>query len=173
MARPESEPKTPLAARIREVRRLLGIEDRGQFAKALGVSKTMLAQYERGESEPTASKLGRYREVHGVSLEWLLTGEGPVFADATKAPNAPVRVDPDLIERLYKLAQRVHADASIKPPAHMLAVEATALYNQLLARVTSLDDTAIVEAVIPVLEDELRARLAQAEAEPGTGKQSA
>lgn len=74
LARPEVEPKTPMAARLREFRRGIGDPDRDEFAKAIGVSKTTLASYERGESEPTASVLLAYREKFGADLIWLVGG---------------------------------------------------------------------------------------------------
>jgi transcriptional regulator with XRE-family HTH domain len=79
MARREHEPKTPVAARLREIRRALGDLDRADVAEALGVSKSTLAYYERGESEPTVSVLIAYRRHYGVNVDWVLTGQGAVF----------------------------------------------------------------------------------------------
>lgn len=76
MARPEVEPRTPLGARLREVRRQHGDPDRGEFAKILGVSKESLASYERGDNIPDAAVAGRYRDL-GVDLNWLLTDKEP------------------------------------------------------------------------------------------------
>lgn len=76
MARPEKEPKTELAKRLREVRRSLGDPERSEIAKTLGVSVSTLAFYERGESEPTASVLAIYRSAYDIDLDWLLTGNG-------------------------------------------------------------------------------------------------
>lgn len=44
------------------------------------MSKSALASYERGESEPTASVLNAYCNEYGVDLVWLLTGEGSTKA---------------------------------------------------------------------------------------------
>ncbi|WP_234889908.1 S24 family peptidase [Agrobacterium vitis] len=76
LARPEVDPKTPMAARLREFRRAIGDPDREEFARSIGVSKTTLASYERGESEPTASVLFAYRKKHGADVLWLVGGEG-------------------------------------------------------------------------------------------------
>lgn len=79
MARRELEPKTPIAARLREIRRVLGDIDRFVMADRLGVSKSTLSYYERGESEPTASVLAAYRMHYGVNVDWVLTGQGAMF----------------------------------------------------------------------------------------------
>ncbi|OJJ09114.1 hypothetical protein BKI51_21800 [Alphaproteobacteria bacterium AO1-B] len=76
MARPEKEPKTELAVRLRKVRQALGDPDRGALVEALGVSVGAIARYERGEAEPTASVLAAYRTHYGIDLDWLITGEG-------------------------------------------------------------------------------------------------
>lgn len=82
MARPESKPKTLLAARLREIRRFWGDIDREELAKELGVSKSTIAAYERGDSEPTASILALYQVKFGISLEWLITGNGVMLSGA-------------------------------------------------------------------------------------------
>ena len=76
VARPESEPKTALAARLRDLRREAGDLEREALAEKIGVSKSTLASYERGESEPTASPLAGYRREFNVNLNWLVCGEG-------------------------------------------------------------------------------------------------
>lgn len=76
MARPETEPKTALAERLRAIRRHNGDLDRDLFADRVGVSKNTLAYYERGERTPDAAVLERYREAWNVDLNWLITGEG-------------------------------------------------------------------------------------------------
>ncbi|MCF1454744.1 helix-turn-helix domain-containing protein [Agrobacterium vitis] len=79
LAKSESEPKTDLGARIRDVRRKLGDPDRSEFADSLGISKNTLAYYERGERTPDASTLAVYHERFGVNLNWLTTGKGETF----------------------------------------------------------------------------------------------
>lgn len=76
LARPESEPATPLASRLRSVRRDIGDPDRTDFAERVGISKNTLAFYERGERTPDASTLAIYRDRLGIDLNWLVTGAG-------------------------------------------------------------------------------------------------
>lgn len=79
MARPEVEPKTELGKRLREVRLALGDPLRDDAARKLGVSKSSIANYERGERVPDASVLETYRRKYGVDINWLLTGDGKMF----------------------------------------------------------------------------------------------
>lgn len=94
LARPEVEPKTPLAARLREFRRAIGDPERDEFARAVGVSKTTLASYERGESEPTASVLFEYQKTYGANVLWLLSGEGQMTGAIAQVPKA---IDRDFV----------------------------------------------------------------------------
>ncbi len=82
MARPEIPSKTPLGVRLRELRRRLGDPERDVFAAQLGVSKTTLGNYEKGESEPTASVLDAYRHNFGANVLWIITGEGDMFSES-------------------------------------------------------------------------------------------
>ncbi len=82
MARPEAKPKTPLAERLRDIRRRLGDPERDIFAEQLGVSKNTLASYERGDTEPTASVLDAYRQNFGASVLWLVSGQGEMFTES-------------------------------------------------------------------------------------------
>lgn len=92
LARPETH-KTPLARRLRDVRRALGDLPRDAFAQSLGISEKTLGNYERGDNEPDASVLLAYKQTFGVDISWVLTGEGPMFSEsATPVPGA------DLVE---------------------------------------------------------------------------
>lgn len=82
MARPEIPSKTALGTRLRELRRKLGDPERDVFAAQLGVSKTTLGNYEKGDSEPTASVLDSYRHNFGANVLWILTGEGHMFSES-------------------------------------------------------------------------------------------
>jgi phage repressor protein C with HTH and peptisase S24 domain len=107
LARPEIEPKTPLGLRLREVRAHLKIEDRDVFAAQIGLSKSGLAHYERGERLPDASVLQAYREVFGVNTNWLLTGNGDMFSEEN------LSVSPAIAQRDFVMMPQydVHASA--------------------------------------------------------------
>lgn len=173
MGRKASEPKTDLGRRLRELRAELGANDLIAFADSIGIGKSALAYYERGERVPDASVLLAYREKVGVNLHWLLTGVGEMF-DAISTPKTKhVPVSTDLMEKLARLAEQVHKDAGIKLPAAKLTSEAADLYNQLQAEVADLTDIEEIEANLPRLKLTLKRRLEQAKSNPGSGKQEA
>lgn len=171
MARPEVDPKTPLGRRLRDVRSRLGFEDREAFASELGISKAALAYYERGERVPDATALTNYRAKFGVSLSWLIAAEGEMFDDLSKAPAPSTGVDVDLLERLHDTVHAVFVECKQTPPPRVVTAEAGELYNQLLGMVADIRDKAVVTALIPVLRQRFKEKVANAE--PGTGKREA
>lgn len=171
MARPENEPETPLARRLRDVRRHFGVENREAFAGTVGVSKDALAMYERGKNVPTATVLAAYRERYGVSMDWLITGAGEMFADPSKARTT--RIDAELMERLHDRVASIFHELGQKPPARRIAREATNLYNELAKAVPDLTDTEMIDVTLPRLALDFKRRISEAVAEPGTGKRSA
>lgn len=173
LARPEVAPKTPVASRLREARKRLGETDRDEWARAIGVGKSTLASYERGESEPTASVLSAYRENFGISVLWIVTGEGEMLENPANAPKKPILFEASIMKKLGRIVVRLHRDAKIRLLPEDVPVEAAELYNELHQRVTDITDTNEVQAVFPQLEVLLKKRLAAAAVEPGTGKRSA
>jgi len=103
LSRPEHEPKTPLAARLREVRRQNGDPDRTKFAAILNVSKNTIAFYERGERTPDAKVLAAYNSCFNVDLNWLITGE-------TNQASRPQGLDND---RLYSISNNMNTIATV------------------------------------------------------------
>lgn len=173
LARPEKEPKTALGARLRSVRREAGYADRNAFAEVLEIAINTLASYERGDTAPDADVLARYRDRCGIDVNWLVSGDGEMFADPSKAREKPDSFVPDLVRKLGRIADRLHREAGIKLQPEDVSAEAAKLYNELLRRVGDMTDADEVQAVFPQLEVLLKKRLAEAVAEPGTGKRSA
>lgn len=109
-----------------------------------------------------------------MNVLWLLNGDGDMFDDPSKAPAPSVAVDPQLLRRLHRAARLAYKDAGqLLPDEDGIAVEAGKLYNALLQEVSDIRQERIVDAVIPVLVDDLKSRLREANAEPGSGKRSA
>ncbi|GLR51232.1 XRE family transcriptional regulator [Shinella yambaruensis] len=158
-----------------QVREKLGFSSqRAVFAATVGLTEAMLGYYERGDRTPDALALAEFRTKHGISLSWLITGDGSMFDDASKAPAPSVGVDPQLLRRLYRAARLAYKDAGqLVPDEDSIAVEAGKLYNALLQEVSDIRQERIVDAVIPVVVDDLKTRLREANAEPGSGKRSA
>lgn len=175
LARPEVI-KTPLGQRLRAVRKQFGDPSRIEFARRLGVTDKTLANHERGDSEPDASVLRRYREELGVNVNWLVSNVGEMFEDPSKAPHATPServLDEWLLNELGKIVVREHRAARATLPAEKVAPEAGNLYNELLGMVRDVADRRTVEAMLPLLAENLRERLREAAATPGTGKREA
>ena len=175
LARPENEPKTPLAARLREVRRQIGNPVRGALVDTLGVSVTAISRYEQGDAEPQASVLAAYASAFGVNLYWLITGEGEMFTDPSRHPAAaPVpTIDPGLFRAVGRLVLKIYKEEGVKLPPDALLDEQAAAYNALITRAEDPRDTAELTALLPWLEARLRKALKAAVAEPGAGKRQA
>ncbi|WP_375704483.1 helix-turn-helix domain-containing protein, partial [Bartonella sp. AD328YNZD] len=119
MARPEKEPKTELAKRLREIRHTLGFAERKQFAKHFDIPETTMRNYETGLQEPPASIMRIYKNRCGVSLDWLVTGEGEMFSDMAKAKAAGFKaptIPAGLMKKLGRIAYTTYRDANIKLP---------------------------------------------------------
>ena len=72
-----------LGARIRLAR---GKTPQGAFAALIGVSKGSLGGYERDENLPNTDVALKICRQTGFSVEWLLSGRGPMRADAAPRP---------------------------------------------------------------------------------------
>lgn len=171
MARPEKEPKTPLAGRLREIRRRQGDPEREVFAGILGVAASTLAGWERGETIPDAKAIALYREKLGVDLDWVLFGEGVPPAPAGVRPS----LDVGILRRLGEMVGHVHATAGVKLPKGAEFEIAAELYNEFLQLCANPAETStdVVDAMFGVVEARFKARLSSARAEPGTGKRLA
>lgn len=168
MARP-LKPRTPLAARLIEVRDALGLrENRNGFAERLGLLPDTLGSYERGVAAPAPDVFARYHKEFGVNINWLVTGEGDMFDDPSKAPAPSTGVDIVLLQQLHDTVQSVYIECKRTPPPRAVTADAGELYNQLLGMVADIRDKAVVMALIPVLRDRFKERISQAE--PGSSK---
>jgi len=72
-----------LGRRLRELR---GIDlTQGELANELGISQSQLSKYERGVAAPPADILLIIKQRFQVSVDWLLTGEGPKESNAVRS----------------------------------------------------------------------------------------
>jgi transcriptional regulator with XRE-family HTH domain len=63
-----------LGKRLRELRGFDLTQE--EFADELGIGQSQLSKYERGVAAPPAEILFYVKKRFGVSIDWLLTGEG-------------------------------------------------------------------------------------------------
>ena len=91
-----AHPKRPDDARFRDRLTLIaksfpgGI---GRFAEALEVAETTLRKWRRGETEPQRPELVRMAQLAGVSLSWLILGEGSMNENALRLPRYTGQID--------------------------------------------------------------------------------
>lgn len=166
--------KTPLGERLVATREKLGFANqRAAFAATVGLTEPMLGYYERGDRTPDALALSEYRTKHGVSLSWLIAGEGDMFAERPHDLAPEAGVDIVLLQRLGDVVQATFVEVKQTPPSRAITREAGQLYNELVAMVADVRDAEVVDAMIPVLRARFKTRLLQGASEPGTGKRSA
>jgi transcriptional regulator with XRE-family HTH domain len=144
-----------------------------KMAELAGIPRRTLYNYLKGPREPKAAQLAAISRVTGVTLEWLITGEGEMLDDMSKAPAPTATVDPELMERLHDLIASIFHDVGQKPPQRRITREVANLYNELAKAVQDTSDQEMVEAVLPMVTLEFKRRLQRASDEPGTGKRSA
>ncbi|WP_375659772.1 MULTISPECIES: helix-turn-helix domain-containing protein, partial [unclassified Bartonella] len=133
MTRQRNEPKTPLARRLIEVRKLVGLS-RDIFSLKIGISIQGLGNYERGDRTPDATVLTSYGEKFGVNLNWLLTGEDEMFINMMKTQSfniSPPTIPAGLMKKLGRIAYTTYRDANIKLPPEDIAELAAELYGKL------------------------------------------
>ena len=73
----------------------------GQLAKRLGIKLGTLRSWEEDISEPRANKLQMLAGLLGVSLTWLLSGEG----DGVAPPDEEAQVDPGVLTALQEMRE--------------------------------------------------------------------
>ncbi|MCW5711305.1 MAG: helix-turn-helix transcriptional regulator [Shinella sp.] len=143
------------------------MESREEFARTVGVSKDALAMYERGENVPSAAVLAAYRKRYGISFEWMVFGDGVMFADPSKAPTAKAKpLDEMLMRTLAQIAIRAHQQAQLVLRQEDIAVEAACLYNELKEKADDINDAEEVNDLLPWLERRLTRRLEKLKADP-------
>src|SRR3954471_21408051 len=87
---PGSADRTAFIARLQAILRHWPSADR--LARATGVSPSAFRKWLRGEAEPSRERLVALAQASGVSVGWLVSGEGPDPQLRAAAGSAPLRV---------------------------------------------------------------------------------
>jgi transcriptional regulator with XRE-family HTH domain len=93
-----SDETATLGDRLAAAREKQGFDQAG-LARKLGVRDTTVAQWEADASEPRSNRVQMLAGLLGVSLRWLLTGEG----DGVEDPDNTSRPDPHIAAILSEL----------------------------------------------------------------------
>ncbi|WP_297323055.1 helix-turn-helix transcriptional regulator [uncultured Bartonella sp.] len=169
MSRPEKEPETELAKRLRAVRKALGDEDRAQFSSKLGLPKNTLGNYERGLREPPVMVIAAYMSVFGVSLQWLVTGKGEMFTNAATAPTSLRTIDTNVLAEISGAVDDVYRSLGQHPSKKLITSVSADIYNAMLTadEPTDLSDSEMLQADIAAHMVRLKKRIINGEVAPG------
>lgn len=74
--------KKSLDAVLRRMMERLGVTTDSELARALPINRQTLASWRKRDSVPYLECI-KFSEEHGVSLDWLLTGQGPMLRGDT------------------------------------------------------------------------------------------
>jgi transcriptional regulator with XRE-family HTH domain len=91
---------TTFGDRVTGAREAAGM-GQAELAKRLGVKVKTVRGWENDQNEPRANKLGMLAGVLGVSMMWLLSGQG----DGLDSPEETAPVDEDLEQLLLDIRQ--------------------------------------------------------------------
>lgn len=186
-----------LEERIKDAAALVGGVPK--LADLTGIPRRTLYSYANGRSEPTSNQIAKIISATGISLAWLVLGEGDKFAKAADTQETSIsaqqadgphpyvidglqrlitvevrserQIDPELIRRLTNLVDDVYRQVGHKTPIGNVGFEVATLYNDLAGRVSDLLNTEELDAHLLALRLSLKSRLEQAA--PGSGKASA
>ena len=84
--------------RLAGAREAAGLDQKG-LADKLGVKQTVIQAWEDDLKEPRANRLQMVSGIVGVSMSWLLTGEG----DGPDAPDDQNQLDSDIVDLLAEM----------------------------------------------------------------------
>ncbi len=141
-----------------------------EIADALDISLRAWQKMERDEGTPSGETLLQFQKI-GINPGWVLSGAGPKFDGSSITAEPSIGVDIVLLQKLHDTVQAVFIECKQTAPPRAVTAEAGELYNQLLGMVSDIRDKAVVTALIPVLRERFKERVASAK--PGSGKHSA
>jgi len=85
--------------RVKQVRKSLSISQQ-RLAESIKVSRSYINDIEGGRAEPSFNFLRALSDVYNVSIDWVATGEGPMFrqqeAKPDQTPEPNVALDPKM-----------------------------------------------------------------------------
>ncbi len=103
------------------------------------------------------------KNICGIDVNWLLTGEGEMFRDMEKAKaaclKAPAIIPAGLMKKLGRVAYTTCRNANIKLSPEDLAELAAELYKKLQELVQNINDTEEVELTLPLLKLHLKRQI--------------
>lgn len=152
------------------------------MAQKTGIPLGTLNKYVAMRSIPSVTNAAKIAAAAGVSLEFLATGvtvikpdDGSGWEGIEDRMSLEIRWSgtSELYERLFIAVERAYKSAHQTAPSHRIARTTGEVMEALAQRVGDIRDERVVNAVIPIVLEDLMSRLLEANEEPGTGKRSA
>ena len=161
----------PIGARLKEVRTALGFPNRDSFAEAYGVPKKTFEKYEQGLSELPTKLLLWLQEKHSINLTWLMTGTESMFEVAPPTESLTLGYDVALLQKIGDRVEEIFIQVKQRAPVRSMIADTGEIYNELAKTIPDVKDEKMVEAVLPVILERFKERIATAQ--PGSGKREA
>lgn len=92
--------------RLKELRTVLGL-NQDEFASALKIGRSTIANYEAGTRAPVASVISLIIQKWNVNEEWLRTGEGPMFVDISRADELARLIEETMSDESGEIKRRI------------------------------------------------------------------
>lgn len=123
----------PVADRLREVRRRLGLATRAQMAEKLGIPASTYNAYESESGPPKIEWLIELVRL-GIDANWLLLGEGqPLRAPGSGTNTGPETVDELLLAAMISVVERDGRQSRGRDPLEKARL-VVRLYNDVVQR---------------------------------------
>lgn len=116
--------------RLKEIRKRLNLTQ-AVFAEKIGSSQNVVANYEIGRRNPSASVINNICKTFGVNEEWLRTGEGEMFL---KTPDT-------LIEQLKQKYSMDDFETSIVEEYLNLPADKRAVFKEFIYKLAGKTQT--------------------------------
>ena len=92
--------------RLKELRTVLGLNQE-EFASALKIGRSTIANYEAGTRAPVASVISLICQKWNVNEEWLRTGEGQMFVDVSRADELQRLIEETMSDESGEIKRRI------------------------------------------------------------------
>ncbi len=90
-----------IGKRIQKIRKKLDLRQE-PFAKQLGTTQSVISNYEKGARLPSANFLKKLRETFQININWLLTGEGPMFLEEWEGRGKVVNFEDERLKQMFE-----------------------------------------------------------------------
>jgi len=162
-------PMNTLGERIRFLR---GKDTQEAFAVKLGVSKGALGGYERNENSPGADVILKICSATDISVEWLMTGNGPMRSEDEGIQTQTISVTGVIPKKAEKyLMETLYPQLVAEGKAPPICQNCVELYQKLV-QVQERENTLLKEtAALKAENTELKARLSLSATVPGVSPQ--